>query len=204
VDYFIPRIRIVKPDRIIWRKHWIILIKEAGLPFLLVLISVAWFVAFLTLLPNRVGGISRYWFLILPIVAGLASLVWYIWRYDGWRNDIYIVTDTRIIDIEGSPFHLREETRTEGTFDSIQNTDYSSPNWFARILRMGRVTISTAAKQDAFTFDYVERPEEVQQEIFKRVTAFKEQQERAEKERQNAEFTKWFGIYHRSAVQKKG
>ena len=204
VDYFIPRIRIVKPDRIIWRKHWIVLIKEVGLPLLFALLAVAWFVAFLVLLPDRVGGLSRYWFLLLPIVAWLVFSGWYIWRYDGWRNDIYIVTDTRIIDIEGSPFHLREETRTEGTFDIIQNIDYSSPNWLARVLRLGRVTISTAAKQEAFTFDLVERPEEVQQEIFKRVTAFKDQKAREEKQRQNAEFTKWFGIYHRSAVQKEG
>lgn len=204
IDYLIPRVRIVKPDQITWRKHWIILIREAGLPFLLALLSIAWFVAFLVWLPDTVGGISKYWLLLFPVVAWIASSAWYIWRYDGWRNDVYIVTDTRIIDIAGSPFHLRKETRTEGTFDTVQNTEYSSPNWFARILRMGRVTISTAAKQDAFTFDYLERPEEVQQEIFKRVTAFKEQQERAEKERQSAELTKWFGIYHRSAVQKRG
>ncbi len=202
IDYFVPRTRIVKPDRIIWRKHWVILAQEVGMQFLLLLLA-SGLLVLAAVRPGFLRGIPWYVLVPIAVVGWLAALGWYIWCYDGWRNDIYIVTDTRIIDIEGSPFHLQKETRTEGTFDIIQNTDYSSPNWLARILRIGRVTISTAAKKDAFTFDHVERPEEVQQEIFKRLTAFRDQQERAEQERQNAEFTKWFGIYHRSAAQYK-
>ena len=133
----------------------------------------------------------------------MASFVWYLWHYDGWRNDVYIVTNKRIIDIEGSPFHLQKESRREGTFDVIQNTDYSSPNWLFRVLRIGDVTIDTAAEQKAFTFTSVPRPEEVQQEIFKRLTAFKEKQERAERERRYSEYSRWFGEYHRSVMEQK-
>jgi hypothetical protein len=49
----------------------------------------------------------------------------------------------------------------------------------------------------------VPRPEEVQQEIFKRLTAFKERQEQAERERRYSEYTRWFGEYHRSVMEQK-
>jgi hypothetical protein len=202
VDYFVPRTRIVKPDQIIWRKHWLILLKAVWSPLLVLLFSlVALFLALLR--PGILQDLPWYLSVPLPALFTLFACGWYLWRYDGWRNDIYIVTDTRIIDIEGSPFHLQEESRKEGTFDVIQNTDYSSPNWLFRILRLGDVEISTAAQQEPFTFDLVSRPEEVQQEIFKRLTAFRENKARQETDQQYAEFTKWFGTYHRSVVEQK-
>jgi CRP/FNR family cyclic AMP-dependent transcriptional regulator len=202
LDYFVPRMRIVKPDQIIWRKHWLVLAREVGVPAVLLALSLAGTAVGL-IRPGLLRQMPLHITATVPGVAVLIALGWYLWNYDGWRNDIYIVTDERIIDIEGSPFHLQRESRTEGTFDVIQNTDYSSPNWLFRVLRIGDVTIDTAAKQNAFTFDSVPRPEEVQQEIFKRLTAFREKRSREAAERQYAEFTKWFGTYHRSVMEQK-
>jgi hypothetical protein len=201
-NYFVPRMRVVKSDQIIWRKHWLLLVRDAGLP------AVLFWLSMLLLLigvirPEPFRQFSRWYTVLVPGIAALICLGWYLWHYDGWRNDVYIVTDERIIDIEGSPFHLQKESRTEGTFDVIQNTDYNSPNWLFRILRIGDVTIDTASQQSAFTFFSVSRPEEVQQEIFKRLVAFREQREREAAERQYAEFTKWFGTYHRSVMEQE-
>ena len=200
IDYLVPRTRVIKHDQIIWRRHWIVLVQEVALPVLSGIASLALLILAIVR-PGISRGIPWYIAVLPPLLGMIASFGWYLWRYDGWRNDVYIVTGSRIIDVEGSPFHLHKEIRTEGTFDVIQNTEYNSPNWLSRILRVGDVTISTAAKQGAFTFTSVARPEEVQQEIFKRVTAFKERQKEAENERQYQEFTKWFGIYHRSVVE---
>jgi CRP-like cAMP-binding protein len=202
VDYFVPRTRIVKPDRIIWRKHWWILVRKVTPPALFSLFSAS-VLALTALRPGFLGQVPLR--LVVPIPAGVTafSLLWWLWRYDGWRNDIYIVTDQRIIDVEGSPFHIKGESRIEGTFDVIQSTDYSSPNWLYRILRIGDVTIDTASKQAAFTFDEVARPDEVQQEIFRRLTAYREERAREETERQYAEFSRWFGTYHRSVMEQK-
>ncbi len=202
IDYFIPRTRIVKPDRIIWRKHWLVLAREVAPPLLLLLISLG-LLAVAVVRPWLLWRVPLQLTLPIPVLLTVFSLGWYLWRYDGWRNDIYIVTDSRIIDIEGSPFHLHEEERTEGTFDIIQSTDYNSPNWLARVLRIGDVTIDTAAERAAFTFNSVARPEEVQQEIFRRLNAFRERQAREESERQYNEFTKWFAIYHREVIEHK-
>jgi len=141
------------------------------------------------------------WWWLIPCVALLASFGWYLWRYEGWRNDVYQVTDSRIIDIEGSPFHLRKETRTEGMFDVIQNVTYDSPNLFYRALRIGFVTIDTAAEQGAYTFDWVSRPAQVQQEIFTRWTAYREKQKEAATRQRHQEFLDWIREYDRLRYQ---
>jgi CRP-like cAMP-binding protein len=201
-DYFIPRMQIVKPDRIIWRKHWLILAQEALLPILLFFFSTTLLVLAL-FRPGFLSYVPARWAVPVPAGATLFSVLWYLWNYDAWRNDIYIVTDERIIDVEGSPFHLTRESRVEGTFDVIQSVDYTSPNWLYRALRIGDVTIDTAAQRAAFTFNLVSQPAKVQQEIFQRLMAYREQQAREERERQYAEFSKWFGTYHRSVVEEK-
>ena len=199
LDYFVPHTRIVQPHQIVWRKHWLILVRDAGPAFMMLILSLALLVVGLVR-PGFLRNISMLLTALIPFGLLIFSLGWYLWNYDGWRNDVYIVTNERIIDIEGSPFHLQKESHTEGTFDVIQNSDYSSPNWFFRILRIGDVTIDTASKRNAFTFNSVARPEEVQQEIFKRLAAFREKRENEDAERQYAEMTKWFGTYHRSVM----
>jgi membrane protein YdbS with pleckstrin-like domain len=202
IDYLTPRSRVVLPDRIIWRKHWLVLVRAVALPAAMLCTSVAvWIAGILQLGPLH--GLPWPLTVLLPGMLVLVTLGVYFWHYDGWRNDVYMVTDTRIIDIEGSPFHVRKETRTEGTFDVIQNTDYNSPGLFARIFRMGDVTIDTASKRRAFTFNSVARPEEVQQEIFKRLVAFRERRTMEESDRQYAEFAKWFETYHHTVIEKE-
>jgi len=41
VGYFVPRTRVAKPDRIIWRKHWLILFRDVGPAVLLFVFSLA-------------------------------------------------------------------------------------------------------------------------------------------------------------------
>jgi hypothetical protein len=202
VDYFIPRTRIVKSDQIIWRKHWLILLR-AIVPPVLLLIGCLIALGLALARPGILARVPLSYTVPVPLLALLFAFAWYLWRYDGWRNDVYIVTESRIVDIEGSPFHLQKESRKESTFDVIQNTDASSPNWLFRILRIGNVEIHTASQQEPFSFDLVPRPEEVQQEIFKRLTAYRESRAREENERQYNEFSRWFGTYHRSLSEQK-
>jgi CRP-like cAMP-binding protein len=202
-DYFIPRTRIILPDQIQWRQHWLVLLTKLLPVFALLLIGIvllALGIAWPSFLGSASGGL---WLLAPGGALLLVSFVMYLWRYDEWRNHLYILTDTRIIDIEGTPFHLRGETRVEGMFDSIQNITYDSPNWVYRALRIGNVDIDTAAEQRAYTFDRVGRPDEVQQEIFRRLVRYRERREMGETEQRYDEFAKWFEAYHRWVAEKQ-
>jgi len=204
LDYVVPRPREVHPDEIKWRRGRVILLLNT-FPSLL-LLGTAAIAGTLALtypgLLDALGGAKAGRAIMGGGAIGLflVGLITYLWKYDGWRRDVYIVTRDRIIDIAGSPFNLRGEDRIEGTFDVIQNIDYDSPGLLARILHIGHVTIDTAAQRKAYTFTWVEHPEEVQQEIFKRLVAYQESKARQERERQYAELAKWFDTYHHEVI----
>jgi membrane protein YdbS with pleckstrin-like domain len=184
LNYLWPQVKEVFEDgtTILWRKHYWVLLRNITFPLLFLLISFYLFTASLFVLPPF-GSL-----VILPIQVALAlatsaSLLWYLWHYDGWRRDTYIVTDTRIIDVESSPFRLRGESRGEGTFNDIQNITYEIPDFFSYLLNMGTVIIETAGTKETFTFRNVFNPSGIQQEIFNRMVLV---QQRERQQRQDA------------------
>ncbi len=188
--FFVPPLRSVEGETITWRKHWIALIRPLALPSLLIILSSG---AAVGLLSSALG--QRWWQLVL-IVYGLLLifvLPWWLWRFEDWKNDLYQVTATRIIDIERLPFDLRE-TRREASLGMVQNVNLEIPGPLGKLLKYGSVTIETAGA-GAFTFDLVKDPRGVQAEIFRRMEAFQERQQREAALRRREELAEWFAAY---------
>jgi hypothetical protein len=119
-------------------------------------------------------------------------LIWY--RYEDWRNDIYQLTDERIIDVERLPLGLREERR-EASLSMIQDIGYEIPGPIANLLDYGNVVIETASREAVFTFSWVHQPRRVQEEVFARMDAYREREKQGQRERRAAELLDWFGTY---------
>jgi hypothetical protein len=196
IDYLWPRMWVVEGDTITWRKHWFIWLKKTWLALLLFLaLSAATVLALLDLPPfTALDGSSWALALILGLGA-IAALLWYIYLYDGWHRDIYIVTSDRIIDVESSSFRLQGEERREGTFGVIQNITFVIPGFFNMLLDLGSVTIETAGTAETFSFDDVFNPSAVQQEIVNRMVAFQEERRREERVREDTRLAEWFNQY---------
>jgi uncharacterized membrane protein YdbT with pleckstrin-like domain len=188
LDYLWPRTTVVAGDTIIWRKHWFVLVEKVWLAVLLVLATLG--MTIFTL-------VNQLWILgVIFGIATLAAMVYYVYCYDDWHRDVYIVTNDRIVDVESSAFRLRGERRREGTFDVIQNTTYHIPGFFAGLLNMGTVTIETAATTGIFTFHHVLNPSGVQQEIFNRTVAYQEKRRQQERVREETKMAEWFGEFY--------
>ena len=186
--YFVPPLWHEEGATITWRKHWIILVKQIWIPFTL---TVA-----ITMI--AIWALGRNPDNLLPTLAAYGTSVvflfpWMLWIFDDWQNDIYQVTASRIIDVEQRPFFLGE-ARREASLNMIQNISLEVPSLLGRILRYGSVTIETAGAE-AFTFDYVKRPQKVQEEIFGRMEAFEKRQRKLEAERRQDELLEWFSVY---------
>lgn len=195
LGYFVPRVKEfrdikigekVEKNSIAWRKHYFILLSQIILPVLAFIISLSLLLTFSFTWPIQ----------ILFGLAVLASLVWYIWEYDDWQRDVYIVTDTRIIDVESSSFRLRGEEQREGSFDSIQDINYKIPNFFYKLLNLGNVVIRTAGGGQSFTFEKVFRPSSVQEEIFNRWDKFQQQKREKTQDNTNKQIVTVVGEYH--------
>ncbi|HZG65224.1 MAG TPA: PH domain-containing protein [Herpetosiphonaceae bacterium] len=150
---------VVEGDTIIWRQHWTALLKRLLWPSLALL---AWLSA-LMLLP-RLGLLSptaTTWSLFAALVViGFA----FFWQWSDWRNDLYILEPSRLIDVSRLPFGLYEDRR-EAPLGVIQNVNAASPHLVARMLGYGDVLVETAGQSGNFTFDHVPDPDQVQRII---------------------------------------
>ncbi len=192
--YFMPRIKETKDKKITWRKHPFILIKNIFLPLLAVVGSGYLFLA--TIVGFWPFGAPAGWFLTLVALGVLGGcFFWYTYRYDAWRRDIYILTDTKIIDVGSSAFKLRGEQVREGSFDSIQSITYNIPSWWEQLINLGDVVIKTAGAQGDFTFKRVFNPSSVQETIFYRWDRFQDEKRQKAQEASNLQTIEIVGQY---------
>jgi len=189
----LPPIREVEGSRITWRKHWLFLVGHVAKPMAAALIWLALAAACILGQP-QILPISRVGLAVGLAVMALPIAFWLWWETVDWENDIYVLTDDRIIDVEKRPLALSEHRR-EATLDRIQNVNLTVPGPIASILGYGDVNIETAGGEGMFTFTRVMAPHEVQREIMSRVARHREMRQRIEIQRRRKEMAEWFAIY---------
>jgi membrane protein YdbS with pleckstrin-like domain len=161
-----PFVPITLPDgSILYHKHWFILVQVILLPVLLLFITLLTAVFIKSPLP-------------LVLLVGILPLLLYQWA--NWENDIYILTDNRIIDIVRIP--LVRENRREALLVQIQNVTVDIPNLQGRLLDMGDVFVETAGKAENFLFQTVEHPNAVAEEVNRRLDLVRSSRKQAEEE----------------------
>ena len=196
----LPREEIREENRVIWRKHWSILLLSTWRPLALSIVLSGLIAAALMLrlgLFYLPGVPASYFDVVLLILSLLAAPAfgWLVWKMEDWRNDLYIVTNTHIIDIERTPLLLRE-SRRQASLDKIQNTNASTQGFWAGVFRLGNVNIETAG-EGTFTFSRVRNPHKVQAEIDKRRAAYEARLRQEQAAQRRAELAKWFDAYNR-------
>ena len=175
-------------DRLVWRKHWVRLLAKIWMP--------AVFLLFLAFVSSILLSWSARPSGVLPIllVLILPGVGWLWWNWENWGNDLYVVTNDRIIDIEALPLGFRTKA-TETTFDRIQNISFDIPNPIATLLNFGTVVIYTAGAEGRLDFEYVRDPKGIQAEVFRRVTAYETEQRRQQRQKQWEQLPQWFATY---------
>lgn len=204
LDYLVPRTVLIRPGEVTWRKHWYVLAKMIAMPLLALFLTVGLIIALLLPWPLRgqIGpSTSRY--LIVPGALALIPLFgWLWWRYEEWRNDIYTITETLIIDRKSAPFGFREQKRV-GSLEEIVSVYSDVPNFLAKVINFGNVFIDTAGAPRAYAFESVSNPAAVQQEILSRLLAYREQKSRRESQAEMERWADWFAEYHRLTSEEK-
>ncbi len=175
--------QIVNPDgSIIYRKHPVTLVGRIMWPLLagLVIVVLLYFI----------GGIVRF------VLAGLLMLdfLWFIWKFEDWRNETYQITDRLVIDIDRQPFFFGV-SRKQADLANVQNVNANKPGFLATIFNFGNVEIETAGASADITFESVAKPDRVQRDIFKRRDAFKRKQATAQLDQRRLEYAILADVY---------
>jgi hypothetical protein len=201
IHYYIPIVREETPEGVTWRKHYWIWLHNIWLPGLVGLVVLYLFVASVFgLVPFQAFNSTTTTYL------GVALAIvwfWYTYQHDDWHKDIYKVTGNKIIHQDSTAFRLRGEEIHETTLANVQEVNYTSPNFFSRILNLGHVVIKTATVGEAFVFENVYFPKDVQQELFNRWITFKDKEHQQRRAREEERFTTWLGEYHKMLSEKR-
>jgi hypothetical protein len=182
------RTRVVEDGNITYRKHWWIFFRRAWLPSLILLAS--------TLLSFVLTVTTFQLFSILGLLGlyfvPFGIFLWWLYRYEDWRNDIYRVTRDRIIDRDKKPFG--KESFRSAPIKNIQSVGHQIPNTIGLILNVGNVHINVG--DETFTFDGVHDPALVHQDISRRMEELVVATEQDRIKEEHERMATWLEIYH--------
>jgi hypothetical protein len=197
------KLRVEDSGVITYRKHWFVLIRQVWQPtFFIVMILILMVSRIIHIVKSpQLAFITRTETTIsfdtitvsLPLIM-LPFIVWWVWQYVDWSNDIFQVTSDTIIDIDRKPFGTEE--RRAAQIDNILSTEYRRIGLAGYILNYGTVYITVGGTQ--LTFEDVLDPAAVQADIdLRRAARLAKKRERevaAERER----MATWLALYHQN------
>jgi hypothetical protein len=201
------KLRVEDGGTVTYRKHWFVLLQQAGRPlffFLTILALIGIRIGILYKTPGNMvfepteNGIPRPDTLIVFLLfIQLFVIGWLVWEYLDWNNDIFKVTPEEIIDLDKTP--LGTEERRSAQIENILSTEYQRVGLTGYLLNYGTVYITVGGTK--LEFQDVLDPAGVQADINRRRMAriAKKNEDTANVERER--MAVWLAAYHQNVSE---
>jgi hypothetical protein len=174
---------------------------------LYVLFRMTWFPAMCCLLIIVLTGILYYWnvndlitllhpglILLLGIGLTVMAVLWWLYRFVDWSNDIYRVTSEKIIDSERKP--LGDEITKSAPLENIIGLDYERLGVLGVVLNFGNVIINIGT-DNKFIFYGIHNPARAQRDIFNYMYERRSKQQQADNLQEQERVSNYIAAYHR-------
>ncbi len=178
------RLRIQAGNVVTYRTHWWILFRKTFLPGTFMLVIALLLAARLIGFMSGITAVTVY---VGGAILIFVGLLWWLYQYQDWQNDVYVITDDQLMDVYKKP--LGNEDRRSAPVKNIQTVEFERKGLFGLIFNFGTVKIKIGNEE--LTFDHVYQPSVVQSEIYARYKAFQSESRRNEQQR----FVDWIKTY---------
>lgn len=196
LDHWSLRLRFEEEGIITYRKHWAVLAKQLLLPSVTLLLTLA-------VIGTRLVGsflmIPRASYLLYAGIAAILALLWWLYRFIDWANEIYQITPTHIVAVNKTPF--ARETRKVAPLENILGTEVEQKGLLGLLLNYGNVIANVGTFQ--FVFAGILKPGAVQQDIARAQDAFLQRKQESEHIQRRAEVVEWISTYHEEIITDK-
>lgn len=182
------RMRFEKDNVITYRKHWFVLLVKAFFP---TVVLAGFLILGLMRLSGRFSSIPPLTFAGLWLLVMLVAAAFWLYQYEDWRNDVYILTRDQIIDVYKRP--LGDENKRSAPLKNILSLESKRRGFLGWLLNFGTVFIRIGDTQ--FDFENVWNPSAVQREVFQRFQEAIANEKKKEEEGHRKRIADWLEIY---------
>ena len=169
---------------------WFVLVQRMAPPIiaLLVVLPLSVYIPSTSILSRSLY--SFWWPFLGLVIVGL--LIYLLITYINWVDDVYILTNRRIIDIERKLMFLYED-RMDVEYKNIRDIRVKLPNFLMTLLDIGNVYVETPGNSPDVVFEMVRHPLFIQDKI-NELKGLKEKVDKIEDEnKRKKELQTWFG-----------
>jgi hypothetical protein len=135
---------------------------------------------------------------IMLIGIGLIALavLWWLYKFADWSNDIYRVTPDKIIDSERKP--LGDEITKSAPLENIIGLDYERLGFLGVVLNFGNVIINIGT-ENKFIFYGIHNPARAQRDIFNYMYEWRRKKLQTDTILEQERVSNYIAAYHRQA-----
>jgi CRP-like cAMP-binding protein len=193
-------LRLEDSGTVTYRKHWFVLWKQIWEPSVLIFVIFGGMIARLITLARTPGeklidtsqGLKIDTVMLTLPVLLVPLIVWWVYQYIDWRNDIFQVTPDQIIDIDKKP--LGTEERRAAPLENILSTEAERIGLTGYLFNYGTVYITVGGAH--LDFEDVLDPTAVQADIDRRREARVARKREAEAVAERERMSDWLVAYY--------
>ncbi len=173
---------------IIYRKHWIVWLRNTILPIAVMIFAVV------EVLLSLIAGAGLLGATVGVFVFLIGAVAFFFADWD-WRNDYYIVTDSTITMIHRRPLWL-QSLNDQILLERVDNVVSDYAGLFANLFGYGDVRVSLIGADQHKNLGMVPSPQEVQADISRRQARVKQRQRDNDARKQQEIIGEYLSLYH--------
>lgn len=139
------------------RRHWTFLLVSAKIVLLLILAIIILYILYAM---GNINGLIFFWATLIFVIFIIIVISYYLFL---WKNDIYILTSYRLIDIDQHELFHKSVHETE--LANIQEVTFKIRGFLHTIFKIGDVIVKTSGPQNDIILEDVANPHLIQQQI---------------------------------------